>query len=67
LEISASITSNPVLEEWTEADNEINMDAKQELVVTKALFMPWIILFTILWILLVWLILSGAKKKKKEK
>lgn len=67
LEISASITSNPVLEEWTEADNEINMDAKQELVATKALFMPWVILFTILWLLLLWLILTGTSKKKKEK
>jgi hypothetical protein len=43
------------------------MEAKQELVTTKALFMPWVILFSILWLLLLGLILSGTSKKKKEK
>jgi len=65
LEITASITSNPVLEEWTDLDDtNIDMNAKQELLVTKALFIPWIILFSVLWILLLGLIVVWTRKKK---
>jgi hypothetical protein len=67
LEISASITSNAVLEEGTDLDEQdIDLSEKQELITTKTLFIPWVILFTVLWILLLWLIISGTKKKKHK-
>jgi L-rhamnose mutarotase len=66
VQVSASITSNPVLEEWTDLeDNEIDMNTKQELLTTNTLFIPWVILFSILWLLFIWLIISGTRKKHK--
>ncbi len=68
LEITASIVSNPVLEEWTyTGDSNIDTNSKQEIVATKALFMPRTLLFWALWFLLVLLVLAGTKKKKKNK
>lgn len=68
VQISASITSNPVLEEGTDLENNtIDMNPKQELLTTSTLFIPWAILFSILWILLLALIFTWTRKKKKEK
>lgn len=68
VQMSASITSNPVLEEGTTLnDTNIDMNAKQELVVTNALFIPWIVLFGVLWLLLLILIITGVKHKRKGK
>lgn len=68
LHLSASITSNPVLEDNSDLDTgAINMEAKQELVITSALFIPWTLIFSCLGALLLALILSGTNKAKKNK
>jgi hypothetical protein len=64
LTIDASITYAPVVDTWAELDIEwVDMNEQKIVLTANTLFMPWKIIFGVLWILLLLIIFSGRKKK----
>ncbi len=67
LTIDASITYSPVVDTWAELDvTWVDMNEQKIVLTANTLFMPWKMIFIVLWILLLLLILTGKKKKHNK-
>lgn len=66
LQAEAVVSYTPAVEEWVDTTG-LKDTAEQIVITTNALFIPWKLLFVVLWALLILLILPVLFKKKTKK